>query len=395
MSKVVIERLTSKDNLKNKISNMIETLGGIHNYLTPGDTLLIKPNLVTPRTAEEGVTTDPEIIVTLAEIALEAGASRVFIGDSSSQGCNAAEILSNLGLSERVDAGKVELVDFNEEPRREIELKHNHWLKTIRVPEVVTKVNRIWNVPKAKTHYVDKLTCAVKNYVGFIPVEKRLSYHQTGLSHLVASLHKEIKSDLNIVDAIYVGEGEGPNLVEPRKLDVLLVGDDPVAIDSVVGEIFGFDFRELEFAMNAYNLGVGEIELSKIDISGIDLDTVKFQIKRSCIGIIGRYKPVNLIIGGACMGCLTWVKGELEGWFQNGTMDKLMEKDVNLTIMMGFNAVDERFAEHLEEGAYMVIGDCTPEKYHTHSKVIFVPGCCPGINIPQATNSFLRNNCIL
>lgn len=395
MAKVIVRRLDNLDNLKENLYTMIEKIGGLSNYMKEGDTVLIKPNFVVPKTSNEGVTTSLEIISSLCEIALENGASKVYVGDSAAQGCDTEELFQKLGVETVLSKYNVDLIDFNKGKFIKAKLNYNYGLKEIRVPEILTRVDRIWNVPKAKTHYIDKITCALKNYVGFIPLRERLEYHHKGLSHLVASLHKEFKSDLIVVDALVVGEGEGPVLVDSYEYNVILAGDDPVAIDSVVGTLFGYNYRELEFPMNAYNLGVGEIDPNKMEILGEDLQSIKFDIKPSIMGIIGRYKPVNIIMGGACPGCLTWFKNELEGWLLNGTMKKIEKKGIKLTSMLGFNAKDERFEEHLKEGEYFVIGDCSPEKYKNDHRVIFIPGCCPGVKISQVFNNFLKDKKIL
>lgn len=392
MSKIVVRKVRDKSNLKVIIRNMIEENGGLKKYISKGESVLIKPNFVVPRTAKDGATTDPRILIALCEIAIEGGASKVYIGESSAQGCDTDEIFQKKGIKDELFELGVEFVNLNKEDLLEYKLRYNIGLKKIKLPKILTRVDRIWNVPKAKTHYIDKMTGAIKNYVGFIPIEERLAYHQTGLSHLVASLHKEFKSDLIVADALFIGEGEGPCLVEARKYDVLLVGDDPVAVDAVIGELFGFGYRELEFPMNAFNLDVGEIDIKKIQLVGEKLNSLEFKIKRAVIGIIGRDKPVNIIMGGACPGCLTWFKGELEGWRRNGVMNQLEEKGIQLTAMLGFNAKDERFEEHLKKGEYLVIGDCTPEKYKKDTRVNFISGCCPGLKIPKATNEFLSNN---
>ena len=53
------------------------------------------------------------------------------------------------------------------------------------------------------------------------------------------------------------------------------------------------------------------------------------------------------------------------------------------TFMLGFNAEDIHFEEHLQEGPYFVIGDCTPNKYKDDQRTIHIKGYCPGPAIPE------------
>ncbi|HEY7390512.1 MAG TPA: DUF362 domain-containing protein, partial [Bryobacteraceae bacterium] len=58
-------------------------LGGMREFVKPGQTVLIKPNVTVYYTAEEGCTTDPYLVAAVARIAKEAGAAQVMVGESS------------------------------------------------------------------------------------------------------------------------------------------------------------------------------------------------------------------------------------------------------------------------------------------------------------------------
>lgn len=48
-----------------------------------------------------------------------------------------------------------------------------------------------------------------------------------------------------LVDAVVAGEGEGPLKPTPKKFNVLLAGDDPLAVDIVCCTLMGFDHRKI------------------------------------------------------------------------------------------------------------------------------------------------------
>lgn len=224
----------------------------------------------------------------------------------------------------------------------------------------------------------------MRNKVGFLPREFRLQVHQSRLSHVVAVMHKLFPESLVLADATVIGEGEGPLNVCPIQFGYLAISDDPVALDAVIGKIFGFQPQEIEFAMNAFNMGIGDINpLCLFDMSNVDAFGIGHGFKRPVKGIVGRYKPFRIILGGACYGCLTWMKGTLEGWILDGTMNELEKTGIKISVMVGYNATDERFDEFVQN-PYVVLGDCVPEKYKNDPRVIHAPGCCPGEKIPSA-----------
>ncbi|HDN59633.1 MAG TPA: DUF362 domain-containing protein [Candidatus Marinimicrobia bacterium] len=394
MPTVVLKKVSSGVNLKENVLEAINNLGGVSNFVKPGETILIKPNFVGDQKASLGATTDLRLVRILCEIALDFGASKVHVAESPAT-CYATE-----GVIEKLDVvpvlsdfgDKVVFTDLNREQIVETEVPDNVFLKAIPTPAILAEVDHIWNVPKAKVHYVDKITCAIKNYVGLLPNDFRLKVHQTRLSHVVASLHKIFPESLVVVDSMIVGEGEGPLNVCPVDMGYVLVSNDPVAADVVVGKLMDFDVEELEYAINAYNIGVGEARLGEISLHGLaidELEKIKIHVKRPVVGIVGRYKPFNIVLGGACSGCLTWLKGTLEGWILDGTMQRIEKHSTKITVMVGYNAEDERFEKHVNSGPYLVIGDCAPDKYKYDPRVIRVEGCCPGHKIPEALAQIL------
>ena len=55
-----------------------------------------------------------------------------------------------------------------------------------------------------------------------------------------------------VVDGIIAGEGNGPMEPDPKPIGVLVSGNNPVAIDTVVGTIMGFDVSKIPTINNAY-----------------------------------------------------------------------------------------------------------------------------------------------
>lgn len=391
MSHVVIEKILDK--ISDSVQRCIDNLGGIKNFLEPDETILIKPNFVGPISSDQGATTDLQLVLALAKIAIENRADTVYIAESPATCFSTQEVFEDLGivdLFQERTIEKLKLVDLNQEKVIKVTAPNDFFLKNVPVPELLTKVDRIWNVPKAKVHYVDTVTCAVKNYVGFLPSQFRLSVHQNRLSHVVAIMHKLFPSSLVVADASIVGSGEGPLNVKPVQFGYLVASSDPVAVDSVIGKLFGFEPEEIEFVMNAHNFGVGDINPSWVssDESILKVCKEKPLVRRPVRGIIGRYKPFRIILGGACYGCLTWLKGALEGWILDGTMEKIEKMGTKITVMVGYNAVDERFDE-FAKNPYVVVGDCAPAEYKNDPRVIHVSGCCPGEKIQLALEQIL------
>ena len=107
----------------------VDLIGGIKNFVKPGDSVVIKPNLAYPYPPP--ATTDPRVVEAVAIICKEAGAGEVWIGDSSSYSCkdilgygkwSNKDVIRETGMDRAaVNAGAV-IKDFDLEPWTEVSI---------------------------------------------------------------------------------------------------------------------------------------------------------------------------------------------------------------------------------------------------------------------------------
>ncbi|UCE45348.1 MAG: DUF362 domain-containing protein, partial [Methanobacteriota archaeon] len=77
-----------------RIRRMIDELGGIGAFVSNGERILLKPNMLIPRRPEEAVTTHPEVLRATIRLVKEAGGIPV-VGDSPA-GRSTERILKHL-----------------------------------------------------------------------------------------------------------------------------------------------------------------------------------------------------------------------------------------------------------------------------------------------------------
>ena len=347
-------------------------------------TVFIKPNVVAGVSARQSITTEPRLMAGLITLLKERGVRKIYVGDSSAGYCSSQQTFEATGMAAAVTAAGAELVDIDAEAETVLlELPHSDMLQRVRVARKALEADCLINFGKLKTHRIgNSLTCTVKNWVGFLPQDVRLKYHQTRLPKLIAELHRAMPAHLSFADAIIVGEADGPDLSKPRYLGVLLSANDPVALDSIAAELIGINRSDLLFPWTAYLDGVGEIKRNRIKVIGPDIQDLAIQVEKPVPVLYNRF-PCNIVLGGMCDGCFAWFMGPALFWERDAVWQKITENCGRPTFMMGFNAQDLKFEEHLEQGPYFVIGDCTPEKYRNDPRTIYIAGCCPGPAIPE------------
>jgi len=274
--KVSIVRVEG-DNIEAAVREAVYLLGGIDGFVEPDGSYLIKPNLFTTRTAEEGATTDMRIVLALAEMLREQGAKPV-VGECPAMASYARPdiVFDGLGVRRLCEEAGVGLRVLDRELPVRVESPRGVVVGEFWFPEFALQCDGIINVPKLKTHVLTVLTCAVKNLFGLQQGGSKANHHvrtkndPERFSHLLLDLYGAIRSQvrLNVVDAVVGMEGEGPTTGDPVKLGLIIAGEDAVAVDMVASAIVGWDPMDVRTNYLATKRGLGPSSLDEIEVVG-------------------------------------------------------------------------------------------------------------------------------
>lgn len=237
------------DSIRDKVRCAVALLGGIAQFIRPGDTVLIKPNATGPAGADRGVTTHPEVVEATLELAIEAGAGRIIIGDGTgSATLGTRKVFESCGYSYLAEKypEKFEFMDLNRQARVSVQVKEPYLLDHIDICQPVLDCDVLINLPVLKTHFITGVSVCMKNLKGCIPPAQKRYMHEVGVNKSVADLNAILTPTLNIVDGIIGSEGLGPKEGHPVGLGVILAGADPVAVDAVSCAVMGFDAGQIE-----------------------------------------------------------------------------------------------------------------------------------------------------
>jgi len=86
---------------------------------------------------------------------------------------------------------------------------------------------------------------------------------------------------ISVVDAIIAGEGEGPMEPDPRHCGLLVGGGNPVAIDSVLSTLVGFDYTKIPLINNAFYIKtwpINNIRPNEISVRSNDMRFTKIKV---------------------------------------------------------------------------------------------------------------------
>lgn len=268
VSRVVIVPCDSYDEEKVYacLSRGLAQLGGIASFVNADEKVLVKPNFLVPSDEKKAVTTHPNVIAAVLRLLNEYGCSDVLVGDSPGHGsCKAAA--EKLGLSDSLTKYGARLSDMSEEVK--VDFPDGLTAREFYFSREVTEVNAIINVCKMKTHALERITGAVKNLYGLICGARKAAGHvkfpnASVFARMLADIHRCTKPRLHIMDGIVAMEGNGPGSGDPTAMNVLLISDDPVALDTVFCELVYLAPELVPTNVQGSQMGIGTDDESRI-----------------------------------------------------------------------------------------------------------------------------------
>jgi uncharacterized protein (DUF362 family)/NAD-dependent dihydropyrimidine dehydrogenase PreA subunit len=309
----------SADRVEQAIRQAVGLLGGIEKFIKPNSRVLVKPNLLTAKEPESGITTHPQIVRAVIHLLKDINV-HIYLGDSPSawlgQEGKIELVWEKCGMEEVARKEKVELVKFEQK----------RWHKNFPLTTLLTEVDYLVSVPKFKTHDLTVLTGAIKNLYGLIPGTYKMELHKRypaaeNFSRILVDLYEITKPALTIIDGIVALEGEGPGSRGQKKnLGLIAAGSDCVSIDSVLALIMGLRPADILTNREAARRNLGSISLKDIQMLGESLSsfqeqpfklpvtTFKYRISQPLIKLVGRlirfYPSIDLRICSRCQACI-------------------------------------------------------------------------------------------
>jgi uncharacterized protein (DUF362 family)/Pyruvate/2-oxoacid:ferredoxin oxidoreductase delta subunit len=263
----------------------LDMLGGISCFIEPGEKIVVKPNVLSGTDPQKCVTTHPSVFEAVGRLLQKAGAS-VYYGDSPSFGkCEGH--MKRAGLKQVADELGVRLADFDNGKT----MSHKAALlnKRFIIANGVVESDGLVSLPKLKTHPLTRFTGTIKNQFGCVPGILKSQYHVKmpdpyDFATMLVDLNTLIKPRLCIMDGIMAMEGNGPRNGKPKKLGVLLLSADPIALDSIACKIIDLDPEFVPTSKPGERARLGTYHYENIEVIGDKIESFidrDFEVIRS------------------------------------------------------------------------------------------------------------------
>jgi uncharacterized protein (DUF362 family) len=294
MSRVVILKCDNYDYEKVRavVSNAVDLLGGPDTFVSSGEKILLKPNLLSADPPEKCVTTHPIVFKAVADIFQKAGAILSY-GDSPAFQ-SPASVARKTGIANIANQMSIELADFvNGE---EISFPQAIQNKKLTIAKGVLEAEGIVSIAKLKTHGFAKMTGAIKNQFGCIPGTLKGEFHVKlpdieSFANMLVDINRYIKPRLYVMDGIMAMDGNGPRGGRPFNMNIILLSTDPVALDATVCRVINLEPRYVPTIIAGHKAGLGTYLADEIELLGDPIESFiknNFNVKREPLV---SYKP--------------------------------------------------------------------------------------------------------
>jgi uncharacterized protein (DUF362 family) len=242
-----------------------------------GKTVLLKPNLV--GLDPQGMTnTHPGVIAAARDAFLRLGCAEVLIGDGPAMDRDMQAVLESIRLREFAGPLARIFVDLNVDDVERVLLRTRaSRLKELYLPKTLLGADFLVSLPKLKTHHWAGITLSLKNMFGVVPGAcygwPKNVLHWAGIDRAILDINAAVRPDFAIVDGVIGMEGNGPIQGSPKTCGVIVLGDDPVAVDSTCARVMGLAPERIKYLARAATL-LGHIEPGKIRQLGESIGSV-------------------------------------------------------------------------------------------------------------------------
>ncbi|MCL5018428.1 MAG: DUF362 domain-containing protein [Candidatus Pacearchaeota archaeon] len=275
-----------------------EALNKIDFQIKPNSKILIKPNLVSQNTPEQGSITHYTLIDSLCRY-FKDKECKVTIGESSSfyikgYTMRAYETSKILDVAKKYS---VPLIAFENEKIIPVPKKKLKFLDELYLPEIINDFDLIVDVPKLKTHQLMRFSGALKNLYGIPPGGyKQLLHMKTKNINEFAEVLLDVYENINpkilsVMDAV-VGLDGGPAAVigKPKKIGYVLASMNPIALDVIACQIIGYSPENITTITMAEKRKL--IDVKKVHAIGEFKKIIFEKLQKGPVADLGKDSPL-------------------------------------------------------------------------------------------------------
>jgi len=252
----------SRGRIAEAMERQFELLGGLQRFVKSGDSVLLKPNFIAPRSRRHATQTDPAVVLEAARLLKDLGA-RPIVGDSPAWS-NVFACVKALELAEPLKKMSVPVKQLDNPINCHVGAKDT----SVGISSVALDVDVIINLPKFKSHQQ-----------GCVAGKRKALWHfakgknADDFCELLIDIYQFLNPAVTFIDGVIAMDGSGPIRGRARDLGWLIAGTDPIACETICAELVGIEPADLPIVRTAQKIGFGCSDRTRIEIAGDDFSS--------------------------------------------------------------------------------------------------------------------------
>ena len=243
---------------------IIQLLHDIHaeNYFNKHESILIKPNYVTDDLPSTGVTVDPDIVAGIVKYLLDNGFNNIIVAEGGMECYDMPSVFEKVGLTDVLKPYGIIPIDLNNDEMVEVVIDDATALRKVTVAKTYLEADAIISVSKLKVHCLADVTLCMKNMMGGLRPKNIM---HSRIHEKIVDLNRYFTPRLSIIDGIIGGQCHETACC-PVASNVLVGGEDVVAVDSIGAYLMNYEPTEVDYLMRAKDAGLGECDMDNITV---------------------------------------------------------------------------------------------------------------------------------
>jgi uncharacterized protein (DUF362 family) len=236
--------------------------------------ILINPNWVCNDHSDSGNVTSTDTlegILTYLIDEAKISPDKIVVADGGDSSTTQATMKLNDVF--RLEEYDIKVTDLNKDDRiNNLAIPNPLVLKKVNLAKTAWNASCIISVPSLKTHSMAETTLSMKNLMGsLLPKNIMHSNLHEKIADLTSLLRDKMK--FQIIDGIIASDGSEIG-GSPVRMDLIVAGEDPVAVDCVGSAIIGYSPKKAKYLKFAEKKGLGTANMDDIEIVGANIEDV-------------------------------------------------------------------------------------------------------------------------
>lgn len=255
--------MTGTDRVKT-VQRALQALGGIEQFIKPGDRVVLKVNAAFASPPALAATTHPDLVAAVTRLCLAAGAASVVVTDNPINDPGSCFALT--GIAKAAEAAGARLVLPQPSAFKPTTVTGGRLIKDWPLLfEPLRGATRLIGLAPVKDHHRSGASLSMKNWYGLLGGRRNI-FHQD-IHSIMLELAMLVRPTLVILDGTFTMVTNGPtggSFEDLKPTNTMIAGTDQVAADTFGATLLGKTPETLPFLAKAAAAGLGTVDYESL-----------------------------------------------------------------------------------------------------------------------------------